>query len=70
MGPFAVVKQGSENRLQGSWYQDEAWFLNRNFPWFRRGGYYYMGTGSGLFSFYHEHGSSLNWFTYRLVLKV
>ena len=55
MGPFDNVTYGTQTRQIGSWYKDEAWFVQFADPWFRRGGAYSYGIGSGVFSFIHSY---------------
>ncbi len=51
MGPFTQVKYDNINiRPIGSWFADEAWFVDSTSPWFARGGGYYDGLGAGFFA--------------------
>ena len=64
MGPF-----GSKTRQIGSWYEDEAWFVNPGNSWFWRGGYIISGTGAGIFTFGSSPGSFNNNVSFRIVLS-
>ena len=41
-----------------NWYSDGARFVVSNYPWFKRGGYYYDGAGAGVFDFGISIGNS------------
>ncbi len=64
MGPF----QSLYGRYIGSWYGDEGWFPYTQYSWFRRGGCYYLGTGSGIFDFDASSGCITDYYSFRLVL--
>ena len=57
MGPFTTKTYGTQNRQIGSWYDDEAWFVYSEKPWFLRGDDCYVGSGTGVFAFYRGYGS-------------
>ena len=66
MGSF--IYSNSELRQVSSWYENEAWFISSNGPWFHRGGSFQHGTGSGIFNFGDEYGSMNSSNTFRVVL--
>ena len=68
VGPFVTATYGTERRQIGSWYTDEAQFIYKDYPWFRRGGDQISGEGTGLFSFNNRYGSAINWLSFRIVL--
>ena len=70
MGTFSNATYGSQTRQIGSWYQDEAWFVSNDKPWFGRGGVNHHGLGSGLLMFSRGLGSVLNHASYRIVLAL
>ena len=70
MGPFATATYGSQNRQIGSWYADEAWFVNRYYPWFRRSGVYTGGVDTGVFVFVFAEGTLGNVDSFRVVLSI
>ncbi len=70
MGPFQSIVYGTQLRNVGSWYDDDSWLVFSVDPWFRRGGDASMGTGSGLFSFYHYVGPANSNTSFRLVLTI
>ena len=41
-----------------SWNSDNAYFVNSDYPVFKRGGYYYNASNAGAFNFYFSNGSS------------
>ena len=51
------------------WYYDHAFFIDSNYPWFKRGGYYDVSTVAGVFLFYFDSGSSLSDNSSRLVIS-
>ena len=55
-------------RIFGSWYQDEAWFLNFQHPWFGRGDHYNRGIGAGIFAFHDIQGQAEKSYSFRIVL--
>ena len=71
MGPFSLKDYGTGNRLISSWYADEAWFVNREWAWFVRGGSfsYISGISSGIFAFYYGSGYLYENCTFRVVLS-
>ena len=69
MGPFGI--EGDPDgikRLKSSWYGDYASFVFANSPWFVRGGHWYGGSVSGIFTFAAWTGASFNESTFRIVL--
>ena len=40
-----------------NWYSDRYTFVNSSYPWFLRGGSYYLRTNVGVFNFYYISGS-------------
>ena len=51
-----------------NWYNDNYTFVDTNFPWFRRGGYYNNSTRAGVFFFDNSSGVSGFSFSSRLVI--
>ena len=51
-----------------NWYGDVAWFVNTNYPWFLRGGYYYDRYRAGAFYRGRSDGVAYNDFGFRSVL--
>jgi len=70
MGPFAVKIYGMQNRRIGSWYADEAWFVNYGNPWFNRGTSATVGLDAGVFAFGHVAGAVTNEGNFRIVLAL
>ena len=52
----------------GGWYDDHTNFVDTGYSWFIRGGYYYDGSGAGMFYFFREHGGNSDRYTTRVVL--
>ena len=50
------------------WYSDSAYFVNSNYPWFSRGGYYGNSSFAGVFHFDRSYGSASNYYSVRLVI--
>ena len=69
MGPFATATYGTQNRQIGSWYADEAWFVNHWNPWFCRGGRLIIGLGAGVGGFSDTHGRANVYYSFRVVLS-
>jgi hypothetical protein len=69
MGPFGNATYGTQTRQIGSWYGDEAYFLNHWSPWFGRGGVFDPGTGAGLFNFVNGQGFASGP-SFRIVLNI
>ena len=70
MGPFATATYGSQNRQIGSWYADEAWFVNHSVPWFDRGGTLTFGSDAGVFGFANTYGHADSSISFRVVLSI
>ncbi len=70
MGPFQTIKYSTQTRYVSSWYDDEAWFIIAGLPWFRRGGNYTLGIGTGIFTIGHENGHGWADNSFRLVLAI
>ncbi len=70
MGPFSTATYGSQTRQISSWYDDEAWFVSSNFPWFGRSGAFTGGIGNGLFAFDNGYGQEKPWGGFRVVLAI
>jgi hypothetical protein len=68
MGPFNYIMYEHARRQAGSWYQDEAWFLDTWGSWAIRGGAYLSGLDAGIFAFNHHAGDAESAFTFRVVL--
>ena len=56
MGTFTTVSYRNQNRSIGSWYADEAWFINSGNPWFRRSSHAVTGSDTGIFVFANATG--------------
>ena len=68
MGSFGIKTDPDElSRNKSSWYDDHTYFISKDYPWFRRGGSWSAGTGSGIFAFCHNSGASDN-HSFRIVL--
>ena len=70
MGPFATATYGTQQRQIGSWYADEAWFVDLWDPWFFRGLAFHGGLGAGVFAFHHAYGEAATNHGFRVVLSV
>ncbi len=70
MGPFALATYVSQPRLIGSWYADEAFFVNSEYPWFARGYTYNLGSGAGVFTFVYVGGPTHGFDSFRIVLSL
>ena len=51
------------------WNGDYTYFINSNGPWFKRGGYYSDGSGSGTFAFHYYDGNADSLYSTRVVLR-
>ena len=51
-----------------NWYSDFAYFVNSNFPWFIRGGYYSDSGSAGVFFFSYDYGNANSYDSVRLVI--
>ncbi len=52
-----------------NWYSDYGtYFVDSNYPWFIRGGYYINNTDAGVFHFYHFFGGAVSGSGLRLVI--
>ena len=69
MGPFAAVTYGLPNRQIGSWYADEAWFVDHLYSWFVRSGIWLSGSGAGMFSYGRDSGREANDTSFRIILS-
>ena len=70
LGPFYSYKDNDNyNRYHSTWYNDYAQYIESSSPWFIRGGYYYIGTLSGIFNFNRSSGVSNGENSFRLVLE-
>ena len=69
MGPFQYVRYKEQIRRAGSWYDDEALFINSESPWVMRGGGCNGdGLGAGLMNFRARYGETYGNGSFRLVL--
>ena len=68
MGPFQSMKYLNQSGNVGSWYNDEAWFIDSGYPWVIRGGYCPYGTSAGIFDFAYAVGNMNIGISFRLVL--
>ena len=69
MGSFFSLIYNNSKRNIGSWYNDNAYFLNSYTPWFLRGGVAKHGTDAGMFSFEYHYGVENVTGTFRIVLS-
>jgi len=73
MGPFAAAtytgSAGSHTRSIGSWYTDQAWFVDSSYPWFFRGAYIGCGLIAGMFAFNLHDGRTMDNVSFRIVLS-
>ena len=67
VGPFQNMKYLTISRNVGSWHDDDAVFPFSGVPWFTRGGEYYCGSNTGMFSFSNAYGAPSR-DSFRLVL--
>ena len=51
-----------------NWYSDSAYFVNSDYPWFVRGGYYYSSSSAGVFDFNGNDGNVSTISSVRLVI--
>ncbi len=65
MGPFILEKYTGTtsdsqllNRTISGWYHDEGWFVLTGNLWFKRGGNFTDGFGSGIFTFNRDAGEA------------
>ena len=63
-----VAVTGNSSNDRGLWYSDYAHFSTATNPVFERGGYYYDGTGAGLFYFARNTGGAYSSDSSRAVL--
>ena len=70
LGPFTSRIYGTQTRPISSWNDDEAFFISVTDPWFKRGGSFALGTGSGVFSFIVGHGLGFESTGFRIVLAI
>ena len=68
MGSFFSLIYNNSERNMGSWYNDEAYFLNSYTPWFLRGGVAKHGTDAGMFSFEYHYGATNETASFRMIL--
>ena len=69
LGPFSYYPDSdSAYRNHTSWYSDYAYFVSGNSPWFARGGRYTSGNLAGSFAFYVRNGTSVDLYSFRVVL--
>ena len=53
-----AIKEMAPAGTGGNWYVDKAHFVNSNYPWVLRGGYFGGGADAGAFNFYTIVGSA------------
>ncbi len=70
LGQFQSIKNLTQFRQVGSWYDDEAWHVYSGSPWVIRGGTYYHGNGAGIFNFSNTSGYLDSKISFRLVLSI
>jgi len=66
--PSAADPDGTKDRQRGSWYSDWAHFVTKDYPWFKRGGYYVNGNLAGIFAFHYQTGQNVASHGFRVVL--
>ena len=69
LGPFQNINYNNQIRPIGSWYNDEAWFIDLGAPWVLRGGDTNIGSGAGIFNFHFAAGVNSYSFAFRIVLS-
>ena len=67
-GPFYKGTYSATVRQLGSWYADDAYFVNSAAPWFERGGYLTDGTDTGIGAFYNTSGEAAFYASFRVIL--
>ena len=65
-----ATKEMAPTGEKGNWYDDNAIFVYRSYPWFMRGGDYNGGTNSGVFSFYDSLGNGSYNYSSRTTLTI
>jgi len=70
MGPFAEVTYGVTQTYISSWYVDESWSLTIWNPWILRGGTFFIGNSSGIFSFATTNSGENDGVGFRIVLSL
>ena len=69
MGPFKnIIYANNRERQISSWYNDCAYFVSTQVPWFSPGGAYDYGSEAGMFAFSYYTGSINDYITFRIVL--
>ena len=69
LGPFESKNYSDgTTRYRSSWYEDYAHFVYTTAPWFERGGSWYYGNNTGMFSFTNSNGGALQVTAFRIVL--
>ena len=68
IGPFASATYLTQIRQIGSWYADDAWFVNSYGSWFLCSVNHDYGLDAGVFAFNHTHGHVYSDVSFRLVL--
>ena len=67
-GDAVYETSANGNSSNSSWYGDYSYFPNTSIPFFLRGGYYYDGTGAGVFYFNNDIGGGSSLDSFRPVL--
>ena len=70
MGPFATAIYGTNQRQIGSWYADEAWYIDHEYPWFTRSCAFDHAMGAGVFAYKNDYGRAVQWISFRVVLSM
>ena len=69
MGPYGnVTDPDGIAKPRTSWYGDYAYFVTAAYPWFGRGGSWYVGDGAGSFLFNLDTGGVGTFISFRVVL--
>ena len=66
----SAYKPGDATYETKKWYDDSAYFVSSNNPFFFRGGYFDYGSYAGIFSFSNYSGYSVSAYSFRVCLAV
>ena len=70
MTASSAYKYGDATYETSGWNSDLAYFVDSNYPFFRRGGNYYVTSIAGVFDFNAENGNSNGTYSFRVCLAV
>ena len=68
MKEVAISKTNDSSGNRGLWFSDYAHFPTATYPWVTRGGYFYYGSGAGVFCFNRAYGLAYSAYGFRVVL--